>query len=54
VTPSGNDGGAELLFNHRVAALGAEGDLYRIRKGIHAAQNCLAGILSGNNLLRHF
>jgi len=50
----GDDGRAELLFDHRIAALGAEGDLYCVREGIHAAQDCLAGILSGNNLLRHF
>src|SRR5271170_439659 len=33
----GDDRRAELLFDHRIAALGAEGDLYRIREGIHAA-----------------
>src|SRR5258707_2547799 len=49
----GDDGRAELLFDHRVAALGAEGDLHCIGKGIHAAQNRLAGILTCYNLLRH-
>src|SRR4029077_2818135 len=50
----GDDGSAELLFNHRIAALGAEGDFHCIREGIHAAKNRLAGCLSGNNLLRHW
>src|SRR5712692_5336068 len=49
----GDDGRAELLFDHRVAALGAEGDLHCIGEGIHAAQNRLAGILTCYNLLRH-
>ncbi len=49
----GDDGRAELLFDHRVAALGAEGNLHCIGKSIHAAQNRLAGILTCNNLLRH-
>src|SRR6202790_1600709 len=49
----GNDRRAELLFDHRVAALGAEGDLYCVGEGIHAAQNRLAGILTCYNLLRH-
>src|SRR6266478_3368407 len=49
----GDDGRAELLFDHRVAALGAEGDLYCVGEGIHAAQNRLAGILTCYNLLRH-
>src|SRR6267143_1859513 len=49
----GNDRRAELLFDHRVAALGTERDLHCVGKGIHAAQNRLAGILTCNNLLRH-
>src|SRR5436309_527309 len=49
----GDDRRAELLFDHRVAALGAEGDLYCVGEGIHAAQNRLAGILTCYNLLRH-
>src|SRR6266568_4639676 len=49
----GDDGRAELLFDHRVAALGAEGDLHCVGEGIHAAQNRLAGILTCYNLLRH-
>src|SRR5208282_4807535 len=32
----GDDGGAKLLFNHRVAALGTEGDFYCVREGVHA------------------
>src|SRR5712671_178605 len=49
----GDDGRAELLFDHRVAAFGAEGNLYCVGEGIHAAQNRLAGILTCYNLLRH-
>src|SRR5258707_9285230 len=33
----GDDRRAELLFDHRIAALGAEGDLHRIGENIHAA-----------------
>src|SRR5437870_3247889 len=50
----GDDGRAELPFDHRVAALGAEGDLHCVGKSVHAAQNRLAGILTSYNLLRHF
>src|SRR5438270_2763541 len=50
----GNDRRAELLFDYRVAALGAEGNLHCIGKSIHAAQNRLAGMLGCYNLLRHF
>ena len=49
-----DDRRAELLFDHRIAALGAEGNLHCIGKSIHAAQNRLAGILACYNLLRHF
>src|SRR5713226_5385397 len=49
----GDDGRAELLFDHRVAALGAEGDLYCVGKSVHAAQNRLAGRFTCYNLLRH-
>jgi len=49
----GDDRRAELLFDYRVAALGAESDLYCVGEGIHAAQNRLAGILTCYNLLRH-
>src|SRR5216684_2226057 len=49
----GDDGRAELLLDHRIAALGAEGDLHCVGKSIHAAQNRLTGILTCNNLLRH-
>src|SRR5215469_14216202 len=50
----GDDGRAELLFDHRITALGAEGNLHCIGKSVHAAQNRLAGILTCYNLLRHF
>jgi hypothetical protein len=33
----GDDGSAKLLFDHRIAALGAEGDFHCIREDIHAA-----------------
>src|SRR5256714_13629169 len=33
----GDDGRAELLFDHRVTALGAEGNLHCVGKSIHAA-----------------
>ncbi len=49
----GDDRRAELLFDHRVAALGAEGDLHCVSESVHAAQNRLAGRLTRNNLLRH-
>src|SRR6266487_2993520 len=49
----GDDGRAELLLDHRIATLGAEGDLHCVGKSIHAAQNRLTGILTCNNLLRH-
>jgi len=47
----GDDRRAELLFDHRVATLGAKGDLYCVGEGIHATQNRLAGILTCYNLL---
>src|SRR5689334_86677 len=50
----GDDRRAELLFDYRVAALGAEGNLHCIGKSVHAAQNRLTGILACYNLLRHF
>src|SRR6267378_2033570 len=49
----GNDRRAELLLDHRVAALGAEGNLHCVGKNVHTTQNRLAGILTCNNLLRH-
>ncbi len=49
----GDDRRAELLFDHRIAALGAEGDLHCVGKSVHAAQNRLAGILTCYNLFRH-
>src|SRR5205814_5048170 len=50
----GDDRRAELLFDYRIATLGAERNLHCIGKSIHAAQNRLAGCFSRNNLLRHF
>ena len=44
---------AELLIEHDVAALGAEGDLNRICKLIHAALNSLACFFAENNLFCH-
>src|SRR4029077_11228149 len=49
----GDDRRAELLFDHRIAALGAEGDLHCIGKSVHTAQNRLAGRFTCYNLLRH-
>ena len=49
----GDDRRAELLFDHRVAALGAERDLHGVGKSVHAAQNRLAGILTSYYLLCH-
>src|SRR5581483_9888716 len=50
----GDDRRAELLFDHRVAPLRAQGDFYCVGKNVHAAKNRLARILTCNNLLRHF
>ena len=50
----GDDRRAELLFDHRVAALGAERDLHGVRKSIDAAQDRLAGIFTSHDLLCHF
>ena len=44
---------AELLVEHNIAALGAEGDLNGICKLIYAALNCLAGVFAENNLFCH-
>ena len=49
----GDDRRAEFLFNHRIAALGAEGDLYRVREGVDAPQNRLARCFSSHDLLCH-
>src|SRR3984957_3662380 len=49
----GDDRRAELLFDYRVAALGAEGNLHCVGKCVHAAQNRLAGRLTCYYLLRH-
>src|ERR1700688_2197310 len=44
---------AELLLEDHIAALGSERNLYRVGQLIHATQDCLAGILSVNNLFCH-
>ena len=49
----GDGGGAELLVEDDVAALGAEGDLHRVRQLVHAAKDRLARLLAVNNLLSH-
>src|SRR6202012_1306103 len=49
----GDDRRAELLFDHGIAALGAEGNLHCIGKRVHATKNRLARTLTRNNLLRH-
>ena len=49
----GDGRGAEFLFNHDVAALGAERHLDSICQRIDAAQNCLPRIFSVQNLLCH-
>jgi len=41
----GDDGGAKLLFNHRIAALGAEGDFYCVREDVHASVESPGGKL---------
>ena len=49
----GDDRRAELLFDHRVAALGAERDLHGVGQAVDAAQDRLAGILTSHDLLCH-
>ena len=49
----GDGGGAELLVEDDVAALGAEGHLDRVGEGIDAAQDGLPRLLAVNNLLCH-
>ncbi len=49
----GDGGGAELLVDDDVAALGAERDLHRISQGVDAPEDLLARILAVHNLLCH-
>ena len=49
----GDDRGAELLAQHHVAALGAQGDLNGVCQGIDTGTQCLAGILALLDLLSH-
>ena len=49
----GDEGGAELLVEHDVAALGAQGDLNGIGQGVDAALQGAAGVLAVENLLGH-
>src|SRR5699024_5292571 len=49
----GDEGGAELLIQHHVAALGPQGDLYRIRQLVYAGHEGLAGILAVDDFLSH-
>ena len=52
-TVVGDDGGAELLAQHHVAALGAQGDLNRICQRVNASAQCLAGVLALLDLFSH-
>jgi hypothetical protein len=49
----GNGRRTEFLFDHHIAALGAEGDFDRVRQKVDAAENRLARLLAMNNLLCH-
>ena len=49
----GDGGGAELLVEDDVAALGAERDLHRVGQLVDAAQDGLARLLAVNDLLCH-
>src|SRR5262249_27336036 len=49
----GDRGRAELLLDHHVAALGAEGDFHRVGQLVHAAQDRSARVFSVSDLLRH-
>ena len=50
----GDQRSAELLVQHHVAALGAQGDLYSIGQRVNAGLQRLAGVLAIFNLLCHF
>jgi hypothetical protein len=49
----GDERRTEFLFNHHVAALGAKSYLDGVGQNIDAAQDCLTGILTVNNLFCH-
>ena len=50
----GDGRGAELLVQHHVSALRAEGHLDRLRHLLHAAEQLLPGILVETELFSHF
>ena len=52
-TVVGDRGGAELLVEHDVAALGSECDSHRIGELVHPGLESAAGLLVERNLLRH-
>ena len=48
------DGGsAELFLENDVSSFGSQGDLYCFSQLVDAAQNCLAGLITVNNLFCH-
>ena len=49
----GDGGGAEFLFDDDVAALGTEGHLDSVGESIDAAQDCLTGVFTVQDLLCH-
>jgi hypothetical protein len=49
----GNHWCAEFLFDHRIAALGAQRDLYGVSQCVHSAQDSLTGVLACYDLLCH-
>ena len=49
----GDQGRAELLIQHHIAALGAQGDLYGIGQLIDAGLQSLPGLVAALNNLRH-
>jgi hypothetical protein len=52
-TVVGDRGGAPLLLQDDVAALGAEGDLDRVGEGVHTPLEAAAGLLVESNQLGH-
>ena len=49
----GDEGGAELLIQHHIAALGPQSDLYGIRQLVDAGKQGLAGVLAIDDFLSH-
>ena len=49
----GDGGGAPLLLQHHVAALGAEGDPHGVGELVHPALQAAAGVLVESNQLGH-